>query len=117
MPFIIDVVIFLGLFLSPFVLKKQQTPKKEQKQLYWMQVILFIIVSATIFVLLYLQFTPVGTPSQIEGVQSRYFVPFIALLIMIPYKFILSNNWRKFAYTAPFVGVAFYLGFIVAQLI
>lgn len=115
LPFIVDVVILIGLMLSPFVSTKQRSPTKEQRKLYWAQVGLFVMAVCAIFTLLYLQFTPIGTPNRIEGVQSRYFLPFLLLLVTVPHTFRLSRGWRIFTYMAPFIGIAVYLGFIVAQ--
>lgn len=115
LPFIVDVVILIGLMLSSFVSVKQKSPVKEQKKLYWAQVGLFVMIVCAIFTLLYLQFTPIGTPDKIEGVQPRYFLPFLLLLVTVPYTFQLSRGWRIFTYAAPFIGVTVYLGFIVMQ--
>ena len=115
-PFVIDVVVFIGLGLSAFVAVKQVGPTKHQIWLYWAQAVLFVLISIAIFVLLYLQFTLVGTPNMIEGVQPRYFLPFLPLLIMMPYRLRLSRNMRIFAYSAPFLGVVVYLGYIILQL-
>ena len=117
LPFVVDIVILIGVALSSFVGAQQTEPTKNQRKAYWVQVILFLIASIAIFTLLYLQFTPVGTPNNIDGVQPRYFLPFIPLLVMIPYVFKLSKSWRVFTYTAPFIGVSVYLIYIIMQLI
>lgn len=115
LPFVIDIIVFGGLFLSAFISMKQPKPAREQKLLFWFQVLTFVMISIAIFILLYLQFTPIGTPNNIDGVQPRYFLPFIPLLILIPHRLILSRGWRIFAMVAPFIGALFYLGIIIAQ--
>ena len=117
LPFVVDIVILIGVALSSFVGIQQPKPTKNQIKIYWVQVILFLIASIAIFTLLYLQFTPVGTLNKIDGVQPRYFLPFIPLLVMIPYVFKLSKYWRVFTYIAPFIGVSVYLIYIIMQLI
>lgn len=116
LPFVIDITVLLGVVLSSFVDMQQQKPTKNQGKMYWIQVVVFLIASVAIFTLLYLQFTPVGTPNNINGVQPRYFLPFIPLLVTAPYAFKLSKPWRIFVYTSPFIGVIVYLGYIILQL-
>jgi uncharacterized membrane protein len=116
LPLLINLVVMIGLALSSFVDRSQRRVTKDRAKFYWAQVLLFGVISSVIFVLLYLQFTPVGTPNEIAGVQPRYFIPFIGLLLMTPYTMRLSRSWRAFACTAPFIGVAFYLGFLMIQL-
>lgn len=116
-PFIFDIIIIAGILLSPFLESRQQKPTKEHRRLYWAQVGLLCIIVVSIFTLLFLQYNAVGTVDRIEGVQSRYFVPFIVLLAASPYTMKLSSNWRKFAIAAPFIGVAVYLGFYAMQTI
>lgn len=44
---------------------------------------LLLVITVTIFTLLYLQFNPVGS-DEIRGVQPRYFLPYSALLSLLP---------------------------------
>ena len=115
-PFVIDMVVFVGLGLSAFVSVKHTHLMKQRVWLYWAQVALFVLIGIAMFVLLYLQFTLVGTPDAIEGVQPRYFLPFLPLLVMMPYGLALSRNIRIFTYSTPFIGVTVYLGYIMLQL-
>lgn len=116
MPFVVDVIILAGVLLSSFVSARQLKPSKAQRWMYWAQIGLAAIICVAIFILLYLQFTPVGTPDKIDGVQPRYFLPLLVLVAMNPYVMRLSTGWRRFVYATPFIGIATYLGFFVIQL-
>ncbi len=116
LPFLVNVIVMIGLALSSFVDRDYKKATIDKVRFYWSQVLLFGAVIGAIFVLLYLQFNPVGTPNEIAGVQPRYLIPFIGLLLMTPYTMRLSRSWRAFACVAPFVGVAVYLCFIIIQL-
>ena len=116
MPFLVDILLIWGLAMSAFLQSDEKKPTKKQIQFYWWQLILFILSVIAIFTLLYLQFTTVGERWKIEGVQPRYFVLFIPLLIMTPFKIKISKNVKILAYAAPFIGVAIYSLFIIAQL-
>jgi len=116
MPFLVDILLIWGLAMSAFLQSDEKRPEKKQIHFYWWQLVLFILSVIAIFTLLYLQFTTVGERWKIEGVQPRYFVPFIPLLIMTPFKIKISKNVKILAYAAPFIGVAIYSLFIIAQL-
>lgn len=115
MPFLVSVVVLLGLALSSFVNGEVRTLGRKSA-LYWTQVGLYVISTCAIFTLLYLQYTPIGVSSEIQGVQPRYFLPFIPLLLMTPYSLKLSSKWKIFVYVAPFIGVFWYLGYILLQI-
>lgn len=115
-PLVLSILILLGIVLSSSVNIDKQKSTINVVRFYWLQVVLYWVIACSIFTLLYLQFTPIGTLNTIEGVQPRYFVPFLALLAMYPYSLKLSKNWRKFALMAPFIGVVTYLGIIAIQL-
>lgn len=116
LPFVIDVLLIAGIMMSAFVTRNIKKPLKEQIWMYWMQVSLSVLIVIAVFVLLYLQFTPIGTLYQVDGVQPRYFIPLLPLLAMIPGKINISEKLRRAVLTTPFVGVLIYWIFIVAQI-
>ena len=52
-PFVIDMVVFVGLGLSAFVSVKHTHLMKQRVWLYWAQVALFVLIGIAMFVLLY----------------------------------------------------------------
>ena len=116
-PFIFDLIIITGLSLSTFVVNRQPKASPQDKKLYWVCVSVFFISVISIFTLLYLQFTPIGTPNEIQGVQPRYFIPFLPLILMIPFKLKLSPVFKIFVYCTPFLGIGIYWVLIFMQLI
>lgn len=118
MPWVVDLVLIAGMCLSPFVVETQPDEDSHRRTvLYRYQLALFLIISVCIFVLLYLQFNAIGTVGAIEGVQPRYFLPYLALLFMTPLSLRLPRRLKTLVYATPFVGVLIYGGFIVTQMI
>lgn len=118
LPFLVDIMLMLGIALSAFVDRRDiKRPSRQDVYLYWSQVGLFVLTTCAIFTLLYLQFTPIATREGIDGVQPRYFLPFVALLVMSPHGMRLSEGWRVFVAVVPFVGVGVYFVDILRQLI
>lgn len=98
---IISYLFLLGLIALFFIKDTDKNIKKTDVLVYsGYSVVLYCIITALIFTLLYLQFTPVGS-SYIAGVQPRYFIPYLLLLMLIaPNRTYIS---RFFIYAVFFV--------------
>lgn len=84
-------LIFLGYLVLIIALLYDVKGEARSKSLAVTQMIVFVFAVLSTGVALYLLWTPVGAP-QIDGVQGRYFIPFIPLLIPI---FIYAKQWVK----------------------
>lgn len=93
LPMLSELMAGIGLALSVFI-----GSSNNSKQRYGLvglfngfKVLLFVAITLLIFLVLYIQFTPVASPI-IEGVQPRYFLPFWLLLLTIRTKETVSSK-------------------------
>ncbi len=95
--FLYKPIVYIIYFLAfAYVLKKITSTNKRIFPPY-ITLALFLICTAvylSIFLILYLQFTPVGF-SQILGVQGRYFLPLIPFVLIIIRELIISFDRKK----------------------
>ena len=72
--------------------------------MYGTMFFIFVAVSAMIIGTLYLGFTPVGS-DEIDGVQMRYFIPVLPILLVLIGKLKVVYKNRKLPYIVSFIGL------------
>ncbi|MGT2799398.1 DUF2142 domain-containing protein [Streptococcus marmotae] len=109
-----------GLIFTTFIQDKHYTFMKENRLLSLVQfskIISFVGIVTATFLILYLQFSIVGS-SVIEGVQPRYFLPyFLLLLTYIPRKYIFDSKVYQYAMVLLILPASFYLLCMIAQIL
>ena len=96
--------------------KKVYADKKRERLMYGTMFFIFVAVSAMIIGTLYLGFTPVGS-DEIDGVQMRYFIPVLPILLVLIGKLKVVYKNRKLPYIVSFIGLLMLLNELMQLLI
>ena len=114
-PTVISLVVLIGVFLS---LYDEVASIKQKKFTIACYPVIFCGIILSIFVLLYLQFNNIGYTGTFEGVQSRYFLPYLPLLLLIPMKFSSkpSKLLKTLGSVLPILGCVFFLFYLFVQI-
>ncbi len=92
-------LLIMGYVLLFIVLITKEKDEKINTSYLLSQTSTFLLAILGVAVALYLVWTPVGAP-QIEGIQGRYFIPFLPLLIPLG---IYAKRWINISTKSPLV--------------